>query len=185
MALLCRQFLEWIAVGKTAVVRSTLLLHLHLQRFCGIRRRVVSCMGCSCVSPQLSHPHLLRGRVRSRLSRIAASVMIMRFSKPSPRRRRICHCPWGYVSRRTSSRPCMSPDHFFPITHFSLVLHNHATAATKRFHTVGAEAPFQVVESSYAGSVDCGENPCCRVSIDCPNLLCVRFAYIETHKQRP
>ena len=140
--MLCGHFLEWIAVGKAAVVRSTLRLHLHLQRLCGIRRRVVACMGCSCVWPQFQHPHLLRARVRSPLSRIAASVMIMPFPKPSPRRRRICHCPRCYISRRTSSRPCMSPDHFFPITHFSLVLHNHATAATKRFHTVGAEASF-------------------------------------------
>ena len=79
----------------------------------------------------------------------------------------------------------MSPDYFFPITHFSLVLHNNATAATKRFHTVGAEAAFQVVESSDAGSVDCGEDPCCRVSFDCLNGCSVRFAYIETRKQRP
>ena len=142
-------------------------------------------MGCSCVSPEPPHPHLLRGRARSPLSHIAASIMIMPFPKPSPRRRRICHCPWRYISRRTSSRSCMSPDHIFPITHFSFVLHNHATAATKRFHTVGAEAPFQVVESSYAGSVDCGEDPWCSISIYFLNQSCVRLTYIEIHKQRP
>ena len=107
------------------------------------------------------------------------------FTKSSSRRRRICHCPRCYVSRRTSGRTCMSPDHLFPITHLSLVLHNHATAAAKCFYTVGAKAPFQVIESSYAGSVDCGEDPCCRISVDCLNWCCGRISYIGTHKQRP
>ena len=157
----------------------------HLQRFCRMRRRVVACMECSCVSLQFPHAHLLRGRARSRLSRPAASVVIKRFSKPSPRRRRICHCPWRYISRRTSSRPCMSPDHLLPITHLSLVLHYHATAAAKRFHTVGAETPFHMVKSPYAGSVDCSKDPCCRVSVNCLCRCSVKSAYIEIHKQRP
>ena len=126
-------------------------------------------MGRSCVSAQFPQPRLLRERGRSPLSPL---VITMGFPKSSSRRRRICHCPRCYVSARTSSRPCMSPDHLFPVTHFSLILHDHATAAAKRFYTVSAEAPFQVVESSYAGSVDCGEDPCCRISVDCLYWCC-------------
>ena len=64
----------------------------------------------------------------------------------------------------TIHRASVPPYKLFTITNLPLILHNHATAAAERFHAVGAEAAFEMIELPYPGSVDCCKYPWYTVS---------------------
>ena len=53
----------------------------------------------------------------------------------------------------------MSSDKFFPVTHFSFVLHKNAATAATRLETVGPKIAMQVVEFSNSRALYCCKEP--------------------------